>query len=206
MALEKLKCFPRISSVGSSDNMQRSTLSHAQRTPKPCGWCSKKASTRDSARQHTLETCPVLAEIKCSHCTLQGHTKTHCPKRKQENYERRRDRKLAARVDDQAGSPIMSAKFAKSSTRSSLPSELKTQNAFACVALLSSLPAANERFECEKCGFQHSCEEVVEEHEKDCPGMRWADCDSDEEMDYDAVLKFDDDGNCTSSDFPALGQ
>lgn len=109
----------------------------------------------------------------CCFCKQSGHTSGHCPVRKGQNRDRRRDRRQTAQVCDSTGSRICGAKFSKPSTMSVPSRTLTSANPFmACVLIptdeVRKSTPTQDRFECEKCGFQHSCLEVVEEHEASC--------------------------------------
>lgn len=159
--------------------MQRSTSTRTQHASRSCGWCNKKASTRSKAHTHTIDECPELAKATCGFCKESGHTTGHCPVRKDQSRARRRDRRQAAQTCDSEGYRVCGGKSAKPSVTSDPSRALTSVNPFATCELAaptgSRKPApAQDRFECEKCGFQHSCLEVVEEHEAWCAGLEEA--------------------------------
>lgn len=126
-----------------------------------CVWCK--------GLDHTVEACTALAAVKCGFCQNKGHSTKHCHVRKARNQRIRESRKV---VEDQSSADDSKAK--KLTCRTAAHTKCKQHNLpVDSVNAYVMLPPArpNEtapRFECEKCGFQHSCEEIVEEHEKDC--------------------------------------
>ena len=157
--------------------MQRSTSTRNQHASRSCGWCSKKASTRSQAHTHSIDECPELAKATCGFCRQSGHTTGHCPVRKGQNRDRRHDRRQAAQVCDSTGSRVCGAKFSKPSVARASSSTLTSANPFMACGLqveVRKSTSAQDRFECEKCGFQHSCLEVVEDHEAQCAGLEEA--------------------------------
>lgn len=149
-----------------------------QQTSRPCGWCNKKASTRSKAYTHTIDKCPELAKTICSFCRESGHTTGHCPVRKSQTRDRRRDRRQAAQICDSEGYRVCGNKSTRPSDTDGPKSALTSVNPFTACELIAvdemhRPTTARDRFECEKCGFQHSCLEVVEEHEASC--MAFAD-------------------------------
>ena len=153
--------------------MQRSTFTRTQQASKHCGWCSKKASTRSKAHTHTINECPELAKAICGFCRESGHTTGHCPIRKSQTRDRRRDRRQAAQTCDSEGFRVSGGKSTKPSELGGSDRALASVNPFTvCELITTRKPTpAEDRFECEKCGFQHSCLEVVEEHEAWCAGL-----------------------------------
>ena len=154
--------------------MQRSTRN--QHAIMSCGWCSKKASTRSKAYTHTIDECPELAKTICGFCRESGHTTGHCPVRKAQNRDRRRDRRQAAHVCDSDGFRVCAGKSINPSVTGGSDPSLTSVNPFVVCELITpndvrKSATAQDRFECEKCGFQHSCMEVVEEHEAGCAGL-----------------------------------
>ena len=138
-----------------------------------CGWCNKKASTRSIAHTHNIDECPELAKTICGFCGQSGHTTGHCSVRKAQNRDRRRDRRQAAQICDSAGFRVSGGNFGKPSVASGPSHNLPSVNPFMACELIASdevrkSTPSQDRFECEKCGFQHSCLEVVEEHEASC--------------------------------------
>lgn len=160
---------------------------------KPCNWC-RKANPNGETPDHEIKNCPVLATVECNYCHQFGHTTKNCDVLKQKRYDQRNAQPKACIECDDEGKHSIRGKFARHSHQNVEKSAIKTSNAFN-FALPDS--KSGDRFECEKCGFQHSCEEIVEEHEKTCFGstkikssFNWADCDSDEEFDLEDLDAF----------------
>ena len=134
-----------------------------------CAWCRGIPALRHQAHTHTLKICPALAEVTCSHCYEKGHTAKHCGLRKQERYEQRQLICPPAQMDQYGF--ISGGKIGR--VRREAPrvqnSTAKTSSVFAAFQELSEVEETH--FECEKCGFQHSCQEIVEEHEEKCNGL-----------------------------------
>ena len=156
-----------------------------------CGWCRTASKDPHEYLSHTIDVCPLLASVICGHCQKQGHTTKHCKALKRA----RRHSKPRARVEGSLRS--MTAKFAKQQPHTSSNPVFTSKNPFELAQYVASTPPSAERFECEKCGFQHSCLEMVEAHEENCfgqdaaqqPHLVWADCESDDEIDS---FNFDD--------------
>ena len=167
--------------------------------PNSCQWC-RKLPTPQVYEPHSTRNCPALAAVQCPCCAEFGHTAKHCA-------TRRHARRHRPRAHIEGGARRLTAKFAKSTPPQTNAHITHIHNRFSLqdTASHDPLPAQDDRFECEECGFQHSCEEIVAEHEKSClgqdaraamPHLVWADCSSDEEI---APPNFDD-----QTTFPGL--
>ena len=154
--------------------MQRSTSTRIPHVSRSCGWCSKKASTRAKAHSHAIDECPELAKAVCGFCKASGHTTGYCPVRKSQIRARRHDRRQEAQTCDSEGYRVSRSKSTKPSQKGGFERTLASVNPFTVCELVTSGKSApvQNRFECEKCGFQHSCLEVVEEHEARCADLR----------------------------------
>ena len=172
-----------------------------QTTLTRCGWCSKKATTRHQAHTHATGECPELAKTRCGFCRQFGHTTGHCSIRKERNREWRWERRQAAQVCDWEGGRICRGKVSVPTVQSKLVDD----NPYTACALMTTSDQAQDhqaqdRYECEKCGFQHSCLEIVEEHEASCSTGKtsWADIAEDSDDDIGAPV-WDDE-----QQFPSL--
>jgi hypothetical protein len=119
-----------------------------------CGWCNKKASTRSIAHTHNIDECPELAKAICGFCGQSGHTTGHCSVRKTQKRDRRRDRRQAAQICDSAGFRVSGG---KPSVASGPSHNLTSVNPFMACELIAPdevRKSTQDRFECEKCGFQ----------------------------------------------------
>lgn len=145
---------------------------HEQQTHRSCGWCNNKASTRHNAHTHSIDECPELAKTKCGFCKQLGHTTGYCPVRKEQNREQRRERKQAAQICDSTGARICGGKFSTHSATKAPSRSLISKNPFMLCDEVRKPTPVLDCFECEKCGFQHSCLEVVEGHEATCGSER----------------------------------
>ena len=204
-----------------------------------CGWCKNAGKTKAEYSTHLVIACPVLAAHKCGDCNELGHTRKRCPQAAAKKREMRAARsRPRAQIFTEDGTAIIGGKFAsragtsnagtgKAGTGKAGKAKRKESvNPFDMEIKSMSISVLNKRrddwFQCEVCNiFQHSCCEVVEEHEKECNDFdsiivagekfSWADeCDSDQDQD-EADQDEDEAGqaisnimSCYNASYPSL--
>lgn len=140
-----------------------------------CGWCKNLGLSPEEYNSHTAKNCdgevicPRIIANVCNDCGETGHTPKTCPANAERKRAERSKKKEAAYDED--GMRIVQRPNRK--RRQCKEEALLFDNRFTVEVELEVVEQEPEvtnksRFACEHCGFEHSCYEVVEDHESKC--------------------------------------